>query len=67
MDLDVRGLTSGAGMLLGDALSKIGVLLDGKYEISAIDDSFAEITASRDIYSELGLSAEALFKKMCEK
>ncbi len=57
----------GAGMLLGDALSKIGVSLDGKYEISAIDDSFAEITASRDIYSELGLSAEALFKKMCEK
>lgn len=56
----------GAGMLLAKELSSLGVKIEGKYEISAIDDSFAPTTESSDIYEELGLSVEALFEKMSE-
>ncbi len=56
----------GAGMLLASALSELSVKTEEKYTVLAIDDSFAEITESTDIYRDLGLCHEALVKKMSE-
>ena len=54
----------GAGMLLGAALSDMGIDLFGRYEILAIEDNFANPDASVDLYEFLGMSAEAIAKKI---
>ena len=60
----------GAGMLLADALAKLGMNLDNRYSICAIDDNFASPDKICDIYDYLNLSAAALaenMKKICGK
>lgn len=54
----------GAGMLLKSELSDMGVDLEGRYFISAIDDNFASPTEVVDIYDYVGLSPEKLAEKM---
>lgn len=54
----------GAGMLLSEALAKNGFDVFSKYQVAAIDDNFALPSEVCDIYDYLGLSAEALAKKI---
>ena len=54
----------GAGMLLGDALSKLGVDVQSHYEVAAIEDNFASPECICDLYDYLGLSSERLVEKI---
>ncbi len=55
----------GAAMLLGDALSSLGVDLSKiGYEIAAIDDNFASPTEPCELYDYLGLSPQKLAQKL---
>jgi deoxyxylulose-5-phosphate synthase len=54
----------GAGMLLSESLAKNGFDVFSKYRVAAIDDNFALPSETCDIYDYLGLSAEALAKKI---
>ena len=54
----------GAGMLLGAALSGIGVNLSCRYEVVAIDDNFASPEYVCDLFDYLGISSEKLAKKI---
>lgn len=54
----------GAGMIFEDEFLKLGADVSGKYEIAAIDDNFAPLSESCDLFSSLGLSAEKIASKL---
>ena len=54
----------GAGMLLADALSALGLSLDSKYKIAAIDDNFAILQDAGDVYEKLGIGVNSLVDLM---
>lgn len=56
----------GAGMLLGAALSEMGIDLFGRYEILGIDDNFAAPDSPCDLYEFLEMSAPLIAQKILE-
>lgn len=54
----------GAGMLLGDALLRLGSDIYSKYEIHAIEDNFAAPERLCDLYAFLGLSPKGIAEKI---
>ena len=57
----------GAGMLLAEALYKLGVTLENRYDIAAIDDNFASPSTPCDLYEYLGLGPVSLAERMAGK
>ena len=60
-------LNGGAGMLLGKALSNIGIDLFGRYEVLAIDDNFASPREQVELYEFLGMSPMQIAEKILER
>ncbi len=56
----------GAGMLLFDALNKVGIKIKAEYIHLAIDDNFASPTEPCELYSYLGLSSDKIAEKIIE-
>ncbi len=54
----------GAGMLLGAALSDMGIDLFARYEVLAIDDNFASPREMTDLYEFLGLTPAQIAEKI---
>lgn len=54
----------GAGMIFENALLELSSDISGKYEILAIDDNFASLSESRNVYDAIGLSEDKIASKL---
>ena len=54
----------GAGMLLSEELTSLGIALDDKYKIAAINDNFAIAEDASDLYEQLGIGTDSLAELM---